>query len=163
MVLSGNKDIAKSYIEGLNMLTSMRLCSNAPAQYTIQTALGGYQSINDLIMEGGRLRQQRDLSYELINSIPGLSCVKPKGAFYLFPKIDTKRFNIKSDTKFVYDLLQAEKVLVVQGTGFNWPNQDHFRIVFLPRLEDLKMAINQIGRFLKDYRQDDNTNSKFHI
>ena len=114
-------------------------------------------------MEGGRLRQQRDLSYELINSIPGLSCVKPKGAFYLFPKIDTKRFNIKSDTKFVYDLLQAEKVLVVQGTGFNWPNQDHFRIVFLPRLEDLKMAINQIGHFLSDYRQDDNTNSKFHI
>lgn len=163
MVLSGNKGIAKSYIEGLNMLTSMRLCSNVPAQFTIQTALGGHQSINDLVMDGGRLRQQRDLSYELINNIPGLSCVKPKGALYLFPKIDTKRFNIKSDTRFVYDLLQAKKVLIVQGTGFNWPEQDHFRIVFLPRLEELKSAINSIGSFLSDYSQDKKSLDDFKL
>ncbi|HOB19171.1 MAG TPA: pyridoxal phosphate-dependent aminotransferase, partial [Candidatus Atribacteria bacterium] len=138
MVLSGNKGCAKSYIEGLNMLTSMRLCSNVPAQFTIQTALGGYQSIEKLVTTGGRLRQQRDLCYELVNSIPGLSCTKPKGAFYVFPKIDTRRFNIKSDTRFIYDLLRAKKVLLVQGTGFNWPEPDHFRIVFLPPLEDLR-------------------------
>lgn len=155
MVLSGNKACAKSYIEGLNMLTSMRLCSNVPAQFTIQTALGGYQSIEKLVTTGGRLRQQRDLCYELVNSIPGLSCTKPKGAFYVFPKIDTRRFNIKSDTRFIYDLLRAKKVLLVQGTGFNWPEPDHFRIVFLPPLEDLREALNLIGDFLKDYRQGD--------
>lgn len=155
MVLSGDKTHAKDYIEGLNMLASMRLCSNVPAQYTIQTALGGYQSINELIIDGGRLKEQRDYAYKKINSIPGLSCTKPKGAFYLFPKIDIERFNIKSDVKFIYDLLLEKKVLLVQGTGFNWKAPDHFRIVFLPALEDLKTSFNRIGSFLQHYRQED--------
>lgn len=153
MVLSGKKSIAKGYIEGLNMLASMRLCSNVPAQYTIQTALGGYQSIKDLVAEGGRLREQRDYIYERLNSIPGLSCVKPKAAFYAFPKIDVKRFNISDDEKFILDLLKAEKVLLVQGTGFNWPNPDHFRVVFLPALPDLKLAMDKIENFLSAYKQ----------
>jgi len=153
MVISGDKSRAKDYIEGLNILASMRLCSNAPAQFTIQTALGGYQSIRDLVISGGRLREQRDLVYEMINQIPGLSCVKPKGAFYVFPKIDAKKFNIKSDEKFVYDLLLEKKVLLVQGTGFNWPEPDHFRIVFLPSPKELKEAIHQIGSFLGSYWQ----------
>ena len=155
MVLSGNKADAKDYIEGIHMLASMRLCSNALAQYTIQTALGGYQSINEYIVPGGRLREQRDLAYELINQIPGLSCVKPKGAFYAFPKVDVKRFNIKDDTMFIKDLLLEKKVLLVQGTGFNWPKPDHFRIVFLPSTDDLKRAIGLIASFLADYRQED--------
>jgi alanine-synthesizing transaminase len=155
MVLSGNKADAKDYIEGIHMLASMRLCSNALAQYTIQTALGGYQSINEYIVPGGRLREQRDLAYELINQIPGLSCVKPKGAFYAFPKVDVKRFNIKDDTMFIKDLLLEKKVLLVQGTGFNWPEPDHFRIVFLPSTDDLKRAIGLIASFLADYRQED--------
>ncbi len=129
MVLSGKKSDAKDYIEGLTMLASMRLCSNALAQYTIQTALGGYQSINEYIVPGGRLRQQRDLTYEMLNDIPGISCIKPKGAFYAFPKIDVKKFNIEDDMMFVRDLLVEKKVLLVQGTGFNWPNPDHFRLL----------------------------------
>jgi Aminotransferase class I and II. len=147
MVISGKKSMAKDYIEGLNILTSMRLCSNVPAQYTIQTALGGYQSIQDLVISGGRLREQRDYAYERLNSIPGLSCVKPKGAFYAFPKVDVKRFNIKDDEKFILDLLIKEKVLLVQGTGFNWPNPDHFRVVFLPAIPDLKLAMDRIENF----------------
>lgn len=155
MVISGDKSRARDYMEGLTILASMRLCSNVPAQYTIQTALGGYQSINELIVSGGRLKEQRDLAYQLLNQIPGISCVKPKGAFYLFPKIDVAKFNIKNDTKFVYDLLLDKKVLLVQGSGFNWPQPDHFRVVFLPALEDLRHAINRIGSFLGNYRQAD--------
>ncbi|HHY82504.1 MAG TPA: pyridoxal phosphate-dependent aminotransferase [Clostridiales bacterium] len=155
MVLSGNKACAKDYIEGLTMLASMRLCSNALAQYTIQTALGGYQSINEYIVPGGRLREQRDLAYEMLNDIPGLSCVKPRGAFYCFPKIDVKRFNITDDMLFVRDLLREKKVLLVQGTGFNWPHPDHFRVVFLPPKEDLRRAISLIGSFLAEYRQNE--------
>lgn len=134
MVLSGPKHLAKSYIEGLEMLSSMRLCANVPMQHAIQTALGGYQSINELILPGGRLLEQRDRAYDLLTSIPGVSCVKPKGALYLFPKLDQKKFNIIDDQRFALDFLQQEKVLVVHGTGFNWKQPDHFRIVTLPRL-----------------------------
>ena len=153
LVVSGNKRIAADYIEGLNMLASLRLCSNVPTQYAIQTALGGYQSINDLIAEGGRLREQRDLAWSLLNQIPGISCTKPAGALYLFPRIDTRRFNIHDDEQFVLDLLQQEKVLVVHGRGFSWPEPDHFRIVFLPYPEDLQRGIGAIERFLSGYRQ----------
>lgn len=153
MVISGDKSGAGDYIEGLNMLTSMRLCSNVPAQYSIQTALGGYQSIQDLILPGGRLKEQRDYAWERLNNIPGISCVKPKGAFYMFPKVDVKRFNIVDDEKFILDLLLQEKVLLVQGTGFNWPQPDHFRVVFLPNLTDLKIALDRFEYFLSDYRQ----------
>jgi alanine-synthesizing transaminase len=153
MVISGDKSNAKDYIEGITMLASMRLCSNALAQHTIQTALGGYQSINEYLVPGGRLREQRDLAYQMLNDIPGLSCVKPKGAFYAFPKIDVDRFHIKDDMMFVRDLLLEKRVLLVQGTGFNWPQPDHFRVVFLPQKEDLKKAINRIGSFLSDYEQ----------
>jgi alanine-synthesizing transaminase len=153
MVISGDKSKAKDYIEGLNMLSSMRLCSNVPAQYTIQTALGGYQSIKDLVMPGGRLKEQRDYAWERLNSIPGISCVKPKGAFYLFPKVDMKRYSIISDEKFVLDFLLQEKVLLVQGTGFNWPEHDHFRIVFLPNLTDLRIALDRFEYFLSNYSQ----------
>jgi alanine-synthesizing transaminase len=131
----------------------MRLCSNVPTQHAVQTALGGYQSIYDLTRSGGRLHEQRDLAWELLNAIDGITCVKPKGALYLFPKIDTKKFNIKDDEKFVLDLLIKEKVLVVQGTGFNWPEPDHFRVVFLPWEEDLREAIGRIDHFLSTYRQ----------
>ncbi|HEY8345437.1 MAG TPA: pyridoxal phosphate-dependent aminotransferase, partial [Bacillota bacterium] len=134
MVISGKKEGAEDYLEGLRILASMRLCSNVPAQYAIQTALGGYQSINDLVAPGGRLREQRDFAYEAINSIPGLSCTKPQGAFYMFPRLDTRRFQVTDDQKFILDLLLQEKVLLVQGTGFNWPAPDHFRLVFLPEL-----------------------------
>ena len=153
MVLSGDKEKAKEYIEGLDVLASMRLCSNVIAQLAIQTALGGYQSINELILPGGRLREQRDLCYQRITEIPGITCVKPSGALYLFPKIDQKRFKVKDDAKMVLDLLVEEKVLLVQGTGFNWPEPDHFRIVFLPNLEDLKEAIRRIARFFSHYTQ----------
>ncbi len=155
MVISGDKTHARDYIEGLNILATMRLCSNVPAQFTIQTALGGYQSLNELIVSGGRLREQRDYAHHHITQIPGITCVKPQGAFYLFPKIDAKKFNIKSDLKFIYDLLLDKKVLLVQGTGFNWAQPDHFRIVFLPALEDLKKAIERIGSFLTDYIQEE--------
>ncbi len=155
MIISGNKDHAQDYIAGINMLSSMRLCSNVPAQYAIQTALGGYQSIKDLTRPGGRLREQRDLAYKRVQEIPGLSCTKPMGAFYLFPKIDVKRFNITNDEQFVLDLLLREKVLLVQGTGFNWPHPDHFRIVLLPETLILSEACDAIQRFLTDYRQKD--------
>jgi alanine-synthesizing transaminase len=154
MVLSGDKEKAKEYIEGLDVLASMRLCSNVIAQLAIQTALGGYQSINELILPGGRLREQRDLCYQRITEIPGITCVKPSGALYLFPKIDQKKFKVKDDAKMVLDLLVEEKVLLVQGTGFNWPEPDHFRIVFLPNIEDLKEAIRRIARFFSHYTQD---------
>ncbi|MDV5169504.1 pyridoxal phosphate-dependent aminotransferase [Photobacterium rosenbergii] len=153
MVLSGPKHLAKSYIEGLEMLSSMRLCANVPMQHAIQTALGGYQSINELILPGGRLLEQRDKAYDLLTSIPGVSCVKPKGALYLFPKLDQKKFNIIDDQRFALDFLQQEKVLVVHGTGFNWKQPDHFRIVTLPRVDDLEMAISRLERFLHSYRQ----------
>ncbi len=153
MILSGNKGEASSYIEGLEMLSSMRLCSNVPSQFVVQTALGGYQSIYDLTKPGGRLYEQRDYIYKRMNEIPGISCVKPQGALYCFPKIDVKKFNIKDDQKFALDLLLAERVLIVQGTGFNWPGPDHFRIVFLPRVDILETASSRIEHFFSGYRQ----------
>jgi len=153
MVVSGDKSAARDYIEGLNMLSSMRLCANVPGQYAIQTALGGYQSINDLVAEGGRLRRQRDLAYELVTQIPGVTCVKPKAALYLFPKLDPKMYPIEDDQAFVAQLLKEEKVLLVQGSGFNWPQADHFRIVFLPHEDVLREAIGRLARFLERYRQ----------
>jgi alanine-synthesizing transaminase len=153
MVVSGNKKNAADYIEGITMLASMRLCSNVPGQSIIQTALGGYQSINDLTRPGGRLREQRDLCYSLVSRIDGVSCVKPRAAFYLFPKLDTKRFNITDDEKFVLDFLRSEKVLMVHGRGFNWPEPDHFRIVYLPCVEDLAEVMEKLKKFLAAYRQ----------
>ena len=153
MVLNGPKKHAKGYIEGLEMLASMRLCANVPMQHAIQTAIGGYPSINEFIHPGGRLYEQRNKAWELINQIPGCSCVKPMGALYMFPKFDAKRFNIHDDQKMILDLLLQEKVLLVQGTAFNWPEPNHFRIVTLPREDDLEMAINRFGRFLSHYRQ----------
>ncbi len=153
MVVSGAKAHARDYIEGLNMLASMRLCSNTPGQLAIQTALGGYQSIKDLVVPGGRLCRQRDLAYELLSQIPGVSVVKPKAALYMFPKLDAKIYPIADDQLFAYELLASEKVLIVQGTGFNWPNPDHFRLVFLPNSDDLTEAIGRIARFLDQYRK----------
>lgn len=153
MFLNGPKDHAQGYIAGLDMLASMRLCANVPMQHAIQTALGGYQSINELLLPGGRLLEQRDKAYDLITQIPGVSCVKPKGAMYLFPKLDPKMYKIKDDQKFVLDFLIKEKVLLVQGTGFNWPKPDHFRIVTLPRVDDLETAIGRLERFLHTYKQ----------
>jgi alanine-synthesizing transaminase len=152
MVVSGNKKNAADYIEGLNMLSNMKLCSNVPGQWAIQTALGGYQSINDLVCEGGRLRRQRDLAYELITAIPGVSCVKPSAALYMFPKLDPKVYPISDDRQFFLELLKATRVMLVQGTGFNWNQPDHFRIVFLPHEDDLREAINRIAKFLECYR-----------
>jgi alanine-synthesizing transaminase len=152
MVVSGDKKPAADYIEGLNMLSNMRLCANVPGQWAIQTALGGYQSINDLVNEGGRLRKQRDLAYELITAIPGVSCVKPKAALYMFPRLDPKVYPIKDDQQFFLELLQETKVMLVQGTGFNWHSTDHFRIVFLPHEDDLREAISRIAKFLENYR-----------
>ncbi|HSX49443.1 MAG TPA: pyridoxal phosphate-dependent aminotransferase [Cellvibrio sp.] len=153
MVISGAKHRARSYIEGLEMLSSMRLCANVPAMYAVQTALGGYQSINELIIPGGRLRDQRDAAMKALADIPGVSCVKPKGALYLFPKLDLNMYNIKDDQQMILDFLLQEKVLLVQGTAFNWPNRDHFRIVFLPREDDLTKAIQRFGNFLSRYSQ----------
>jgi len=152
MVVSGDKKSAKDYIEGLNMLSSMRLCANVPGQWAIQTALGGYQSIQDLVKEGGRLKRQRDLAYELITAIPGVTCVKPSAALYMFPKLDPKMYPIENDQDFINEMLQETKVLLVQGSGFNWPLTDHFRIVFLPHEDDLRVAINRIAKFLELYR-----------
>ena len=152
MVVSGDKKAARDYIEGLNMLSNMRLCPNVPGQWGIQTALGGYQSIKDLVGEGGRLRRQRDLAYELITAIPGVSCVKPSAALYMFPKLDAKVYPIENDQLFFMELLQETRVMLVQGTGFNWPRPDHFRIVFLPHEEDLREAISRIAKFLENYR-----------
>jgi len=153
MVVSGEKRHARDYIEGLNMLASLRLCSNTPGQLAIQTALGGYQSIKDLVAPGGRLCRQRDLAYELLTQIPGVSVVKPKAALYMFPRLDPKVYPIADDQQFAYELLAEEKVLIVQGTGFNWPRPDHFRLVFLPNPDDLTEAIGRIERFLNHYRQ----------
>ena len=153
MVVSGAKRYARDYIEGLNMLASMRLCANTPGQLAIQTALGGYQSIKDLVAPGGRLRRQRDLAYELLTQIPGVSVVKPQAALYMFPRLDPKMYRITDDQQFAYELLAEEKVLIVQGTGFNWPQPDHFRLVFLPNSDDLTEAIGRIERFLAGYRK----------
>lgn len=152
LVVSGPKKRAQDYIEGLNMLANMKLCSNVPGQWAIQTALGGYQSINDLTGAGGRLRRQRDLAYELITAIPGVSCVKPSAALYMFPRLDPEVYPIKDDRQFFLELLKETKVMLVQGTGFNWAEPDHFRIVFLPHEEDLREAINRIASFLEKYR-----------
>ncbi len=153
MVVSGDKSQAGDYIEGLNMLSSMRLCANVPGQWAIQTALGGYQSIDELVAPGGRLCRQRDLAWELITQIPGVSCVKPKAALYLFPKLDPEIYPIKDDQQFVADLLKDEKVLLVQGSGFNWPHPDHFRVVFLPHEDVLREAIGRLAKFLERYRK----------
>jgi alanine-synthesizing transaminase len=153
LVVSGDKKAGADYIEGLTMLSNMRLCANVPGQYAIQTALGGYQSINELVGEGGRLRRQRDLAYELITAIPGVSCVKPSAALYMFPKLDPKVYPIADDRQFFLELLQETRVMLVQGTGFNWATPDHFRIVFLPHEDDLREAINRIARFLESYRK----------
>jgi alanine-synthesizing transaminase len=153
MVVSGDKEMVRDYIEGLNMLASMRLCANVPGQYAIQTALGGYQSINDLVGEGGRLAKQRDIAWKLITEIPGVTCVKPKSALYLFPRLDPEIYPIEDDQQFVADLLKEEKVLLVQGSGFNWGKPDHFRVVFLPHEDVLKEAIGRLARFLERYRQ----------
>ena len=155
MILSGKKSLARDYREGLEMLSNMRLCSNVPSQFAIQTALSGYQSINDLVLPGGRLKEQRDICIKLLAEIPGISVTKPKGALYCFPKIDAGRFNIKDDQKFIYDLLLDKKMLLVQGTGFNWPKPDHFRIVFLPDVDTLKDAMGRLKSFLEGYRQSD--------
>lgn len=153
LVLSGPKYLADEYIEALDMLSSMRLCANVPCQYAIQTALGGRQSIDALVQPGGRLYQQMDLSWRLLNDIPGISCTRPKGAMYLFPKIDSKRFNIHNDEQFVLDLLNEKKILLIHGRGFNYHQPDHFRLVFLPHAEVLGKAIDSIGHFLQSYSQ----------
>ncbi|TXH90860.1 MAG: pyridoxal phosphate-dependent aminotransferase [Rhodoferax sp.] len=153
MVISGPKEIAKDFIEGLNMLANLKLGSNVPGQYAVQTALGGYQSIQDLVKEGGRLRRQRDLAYELITAIPGVTCVKPQAALYMFPKLDPAVYPIEDDRQFFLELLRETRVMLVQGTGFNWPNPDHFRIVFLPHEDDLREAIARIAKFLESYRR----------
>lgn len=152
MAITGDKSRAVDYIEGLDMLASMRLCANHQAQYAIQTALGGYQSINDLIRPGGRLYEQRNIAWQMLNDIPGVSCVKPEGAMYCFPKLDPEIYPVQEDEKLMLDLLRAEKVLLVQGTGFNWPTPDHFRVVFLPAENELREAITRVGRFLAKMR-----------
>ena len=157
MIVSGDKKNATDYIEGLNMLSNMKLCSNVPGQWAIQTALGGYQSINDLVCEGGRLRRQRDLAYELITAIPGVSCVKPQAALYMFPKLDPKVYPIEDDRQFFLELLKETRVMLVQGSGFNWKQPDHFRIVFLPHEDDLREAIGRIAKFLESYRKSHGT------
>ncbi|MBL8434218.1 MAG: aminotransferase class I/II-fold pyridoxal phosphate-dependent enzyme, partial [Zoogloea sp.] len=153
MVVCGDKRRANDYIEGLNMLASMRLCANVPGQFAIQTALGGYQSIDDLVAPGGRMRRQRDLAHELITAIPGVTCVKPKATLYMFPRLDPQMYPIEDDQQFIAELLEAERVLLVQGTGFNWPSPDHFRLVFLPHEDDLRDAVARIARFLAGYRK----------
>jgi len=153
MILSGNKEIAKDYIAGINMLSNMRLCSNVPGQSVIQTALGGYQSVNEYIVPGGRVYEQREFICKALNDIPGISVVRPKAAFYVFPKIDVKRFNITDDQQFALDFLREKRVLIVPGSGFNWKQPDHFRVVYLPRIEELKSATDKLADFLAHYRQ----------
>ena len=153
MILSGNKRVAKDYIEGLNMLSNMRLCSNVPAQSIVQTALWGHQSVNSYTVPGGRIYEQREYIYKALTDIPGITAVKPKAAFYIFPKIDVKKFNITDDVKFAYDLLTDKKLLIVQGSGFNWGQPDHFRVVYLPRIEVLEEAVGNLRDFLSYYRQ----------
>ena len=153
MILSGRKELAKDYIEGLNMLSNMRLCSNVPAQSIVQTALGGYQSVKSYIVPGGRVYEQREYIYNALIDIPGVSAVKPKAAFYIFPKLDVNKFNIANDEKFALDLLKEKKLLIVHGSGFNWKEPDHFRIVYLPRVEVLETAVEKLSSFLASYRQ----------
>ncbi len=153
MIISGAKHKAKDYIEGLEMLASMRLCANVPSQHAIQTSLGGYQSIDDLVAPGGRIYEQRNIAYEALNSIPGISCTKPMGALYCFPKVDIKKFNIHNDERMVLDLLEQQKILIVHGSAFNWKQPDHFRVVFLPRPEDLSLALDKMGQFFSTYKQ----------
>lgn len=153
MILSGNKALAKDYIQGINMLSNMRLCSNVPAQSIVQTALGGYQSVKNYIVPGGRIYEQREYIYKALNDIPGISAVKPKAAFYIFPKIDTKKFNIQDDEKFALDLLRDKKILLINGRGFNWAEPDHFRVVYLPRVEVLEDAMGKLKDFLSYYKQ----------
>lgn len=152
MIISGEKRHVTDYIDGLNILASMRLCANVPAQFGIQTALGGYQSIDELVKPGGRLARQRDLAWDMMTSIPGVSCVKPQAALYLFPRLDPEMYPIADDQQFILQLLEQERVLLVQGSGFNWPASDHFRVVFLPNSDDLTEAFRRIDRFLADYR-----------
>ena len=159
LVVSGDKRNAADYIEGLNMLSNMRLCANVPGQWAIQTALGGHQSINELVGEGGRLRRQRDLAYSLITAIPGVTCVKPRAALYMFPRLDPKVYPIQDDQQFFMELLQDTRVMLVQGTGFNWAEPDHFRIVFLPHEDDLREAIGRVAKFLESYRLRHRTDS----
>ena len=153
MILSGNKRIAKDYIEGLNMLANMRMCSNVPAQSVVQTALGGHQSVKDYLVPGGRVYDQRDLVYDMLNAIPGISAVKPKAAFYIFPKIDVKRFNIHSDEQFALDLLHDKHILISHGGAFNWRHPDHFRVVYLPRIGMLHETMEELADFFSYYRQ----------
>jgi alanine-synthesizing transaminase len=153
MIVSGARLRARDFLEGLEILASMRLCANVPTQFAVQTALGGYQSIQDLVCPGGRLHEQRDLAWSMLNQIPGVSCVKPRGALYLFPRLDPKVYPIRDDEQFVLDLLLQEKILMVQGTGFNWPEPDHFRMVFLPRPDDIRQAVTRLGNFLEHYEQ----------
>jgi alanine-synthesizing transaminase len=153
MILSGNKKIAKDYIQGINMLANMRLCSNVPAQSIVQTALGGYQSVKNYIVPGGRIYEQREFIYKALNDIPGISAVKPKAAFYIFPKIDVKKFGIVDDVQFALDLLREKKILLINGRGFNWSEPDHFRVVYLPRIEVLEDATEKLADFLSTYRQ----------
>ena len=153
MILSGNKDCARGYIEGLNMLSNMRLCSNVPAQSIVQTCLGGHQSVKGYIRPGGRVYEQRDFIYNALNKIPGVSAVKPRAAFYIFPKLDREMYNITDDDKFALDLLKDKKVLIVPGKGFNWMEPGYFRIVYLPRIEVLQEAVEKLADFLSYYRQ----------
>ena len=153
MVLSGNKKAAAGYIEGIKMLSNMRLCSNVPAQSIIQTALGGYQSVEEYLQPGGRIYEQREVIYKLLNDIPGVSAKKPKAAFYIFPKLDVEKFNIYDDEKFALDLLREKRILIVHGGGFNWGQPDHFRVVYLPRIADLEKATKKLGEFLDGYHQ----------
>lgn len=162
-VVSGEKNHARDYIAGLNMLASMRLCANVPSQFGIQTALGGYQSIYDLTLPTGRLMRQRDTAWQLLTEIPGVTCYKPKAALYLFPRLDPKLYPIKNDQEFVLNLLLEEKVLLVQGSGFNWKNPDHFRVVFLPNVDDLTEAIGRIAHFLQRYRKRHHTDQKHSV
>ena len=157
MIVSGPKHVAKDYIEGLNMLANLKLGSNVPGQWAIQTALGGYQSINDLVKPGGRLRRQRDLAYDLITAIPGVTCVKPQAALYMFPRLDPAMYPIADDRDFFMQVLRATRVMLVQGSGFNYPDHQHFRIVFLPHEDDLRVAIGRLADFLAKYRQQHGT------
>lgn len=153
MILSGNKKLAQDYIAGINMLSNMRLCSNVPGQSIIQTALGGYQSVNEYIVPGGRIYEQREYIYRALNDIPGISAVKPKAAFYIFPKVDVKKFNILDDNQFALDFLRQKRVLIVPGSGFNWKEPDHFRLVYLPRVAVLEEATGKLADFLRNYKQ----------
>ena len=160
LVVSGNKTDARDYIEGLDMLANMRLCANVPGQWAVQTALGGYQSINELIREGGRLRKQRDLAYELVTAIPGVTCVKPEAALYMFPRLDPAMYPIADDREFFLEVLKATRVMLVQGSGFNFPDNQHFRIVFLPHEDELREAIGRLAKFLENWRLQHGTATK---